>query len=145
MGDKDCQSNLQGRKLERGRVLESLIFLTENRDEMIKAHGYTNGITQRDYMSHKNIFSSTGSKAIMLTVVIDAKESRNIRTWNIPTLFIQTELNPTRDRRRPTMKIKEALVDSMKVVSSLLYKRMDDEPHKPSNRQQLDVLGEDSQ
>ena len=38
-------------KIERTRALESLLFLTQKKDETIKARHCANGSTQRDYIS----------------------------------------------------------------------------------------------
>jgi hypothetical protein len=60
--------------LERKRAMESLIFLTEKRDETVKARVCANGSTQRACMSREEALSPTAaSEAILITGVIDAK------------------------------------------------------------------------
>jgi hypothetical protein len=61
--------------LERKRAMESLIFLTERRDETIKAQVCANGSTQRAYIAREEASSPTAaSEAIIITGVIDAKQ-----------------------------------------------------------------------
>jgi hypothetical protein len=67
-------------KLEGKRAMQSLICLTEKRDETVKAHVCTNGSTQRAYISREEASSPTiASEEIITTGVIDAKtkEGRN--------------------------------------------------------------------
>jgi hypothetical protein len=54
--------------LERKRAMESLIFLTEKRDETIKIRVRANGSTQRAYIAREEASSpTTASEAILIT------------------------------------------------------------------------------
>jgi hypothetical protein len=83
--------------LERKRAIESLIFLTEKRDETVKARVCANGSTQRAYIayiSREEASSPTAaSEAIIITGVIDAKQKRDVMTLDIPNAFVQTEIS----------------------------------------------------
>jgi hypothetical protein len=96
--------------LERKRAMESLIFLTEKRDETVKAQVCANGSTQRAYMSREEASSPTAaSEAIIITGVIDAKQNRDVMTFDIPNAFVQTEISLDGDKI--IMKIRGQLVD----------------------------------
>jgi hypothetical protein len=97
-------------KLERKRAMESLIFLTEKRDETVKARVCANGSTQRAYISREEASSPTAaSEEIIITGVIDAKQKRDVMTLDIPNVFVQTEISLDGDKI--IMKIRGQLVD----------------------------------
>ena len=78
-------------KSERQRAMESLLFLTENRDKMIKSQHYANGSTQCTYMEHDEVTSPTiSTEGTLLTAVIKAQEGCDVTTCNIPNVFIET-------------------------------------------------------
>ena len=55
--------------------MESLLFLTEKWDKMIKSQHGANGSTQHAYMKHDEIMSLTVStEGTLLTAVIKAQE-----------------------------------------------------------------------
>jgi hypothetical protein len=71
--------------LERKRAMESLIFLTEKRDETIKARVCANGSTQQAYIAREEASSRTAaSETILITGVIDAKQNRDVMTLDNP-------------------------------------------------------------
>ena len=77
---------------QRKRALESLIFLTQKRDETIKAKAVANGSKQRIWMDKDEKRSPTVMlESIMLTCVIDAYEKRDVAVVDIPNAFIQTK------------------------------------------------------
>jgi hypothetical protein len=90
--------------------MESLIFLTEKRDETVKARVCTNESTQRAYISREEASSPTAaSEAIIMTGVIDAKQKRDVMTLDIPNAFVQTEISLDGDKI--IKKIRGQLVD----------------------------------
>jgi hypothetical protein len=96
--------------LERKRAMESLIFLTEKRDETVKAQVCANGSTQRAYIAREEASSLTAaSEAIIMTGVIDAKQKRDVMTLYIPNAFVQTEISLDGDKI--IKKIRGQLVD----------------------------------
>ena len=55
--------------------MESLLFLTEKRDKMIRSQQCANGSTQHTYMEHDEVMSSTISiEGTLLTAVIKGQE-----------------------------------------------------------------------
>jgi hypothetical protein len=96
--------------LERKRAMESLIFLTEKKDETVKVRVCANESTQRAYMSREEASSPTAaSEAILITGVIDSKQNRDVMTLDIPNAFVKTEISLDGDKI--IMKIRGQLVD----------------------------------
>jgi hypothetical protein len=73
------------------KVMESILFLTEKRDGTIKARNVTDGRKQRDWMTKEEAASPTVMlESLMLSIVIDAKEHRDVCVVDIPHAFVQT-------------------------------------------------------
>ena len=63
---------------ERNKAMESLIFLTEKKNGIIKARACANSSSQRDYIGKEKASSPTVlSESIMMTAIIDANEDRD--------------------------------------------------------------------
>ena len=61
---------------ERKRATESLIFLVEKSDKLIKARTVANGSTQRPYTPKEEAASPTvATDSIFVTATIDAKKN----------------------------------------------------------------------
>ena len=89
-------------KSERKRVMESLLFLTERRDKMIKSQHCANRSTQCTYMEHDKVMSLTVSmEGTLLTTVIEAQEGQDVTTCDIPNA-----LSRLMWKRRTKMEIK---------------------------------------
>ena len=99
---------------ERKKAMESLIFLTEKRDGTIKARTCANGSTQRVCCDKEDSASPTASvESIMLTSLIEAVESRDVATVDIPNAFIQTVVGRDKDGDRIVVKVRGKLVDML--------------------------------
>ena len=73
---------------ERKKALESLIFLVEKKDGRIKARHCANGSKQRQWMPSEEAASPTVmTESVMLTGAIEAKERRDVATFDIPNAF----------------------------------------------------------
>jgi L-asparaginase II len=92
MIDQECFEPIHQEELkdmEQQRAMESLIFLSEKKDGLIKACHCANGSTQRSYMEREEVSSLTVStKLTMLTSVIEVAEERDVATCDIPNAFI---------------------------------------------------------
>jgi hypothetical protein len=97
---------------EMKRALESLIFITEKKNGIVKTRHCANGSTQRSYMEREEVSSPTVSTdSTLLTSVIEAEEGRDVATCDIPNAFIQTEVPKSdKDGNRTIMKIRGILV-----------------------------------
>ena len=100
-------------KFKKQRAMESLLFLTETRDKMIKSQHCANGSTQCTYMEHDEVMSLTISmEGTLLTAVTEAQEGRDITTCDIPNAFVQTHVEEKdKDGNQTIMKIRGVCVD----------------------------------
>ena len=81
---------------EKEKALESLIFLVEKKDGKIKARHCANGSKQRQWIRSDEAASPTVmTKSVLLTAAIEAKERRDVATFDIPNAFIQTMVDET--------------------------------------------------
>ena len=98
-------------KKEKARAMESLIFLVQKQDILIKARPCANGSTQREYIKDDAKFLTVSTKAVRVTGVIEAKLGRDILLANIPNAFVQTIIKNEKGQDRITMKIRGPLTD----------------------------------
>ena len=78
---------------ERKKALESLMFLVEKKDGKIKARHCANGSKQRQWMRSEEAASPTVmAESVLLTAGIEAKEQRDVATFDTPNAFIQTHV-----------------------------------------------------
>jgi hypothetical protein len=72
-------------------------LLLENRDRTAKSRTCANRDTQREYTDRDEAASPTAmAECIVITGVINAKQSRDVVTGDIPNAFVQTDI----DKRR---------------------------------------------
>ena len=64
---------------------------------------------------------TVSTEAILLTAVINALETRDVATVDIPNVFIQTPVTEDKDGDRITMKLQGPLVDMLMQVNQTLY------------------------
>ena len=90
--------------------MNSLIFLTEKRNGTIKARVSANRSIQRsDNDKYDATCPTVTTEALMTTVVIDAKQNREIITLDIPNAFVQTPV--PKSEEKVIMRITGLLVD----------------------------------
>jgi hypothetical protein len=81
-------------KEQKRASLRYLMFLTKKRCERIKARGCADGRKQRETTSKEDASAPTMSiEAVMLSVVIDAMEGRDVATVDIPGAFMQADID----------------------------------------------------
>ena len=92
--DGECWSPINVNSMsptKRKKAPESLIFLVEKKDGCIKARHCANGSKQRKWMQPDESASPTVmTESVLLTAAIEAKEKRDVATFDIPNAFIQT-------------------------------------------------------
>ena len=89
----------------------------ENRDRTAKSRTCANGGTQREYKDRDEAASPTAmTECIVSTGVINAKQSRDVVTGDIPNAFVQTNIDKRRIGER-IMKIRGPLVDLLVELS----------------------------
>jgi len=70
------------------------MFLKEKRDGTIKARGWADGRSQRDYMTKSDTSSPTVSlEAMMMSCAIDSKENRYVAIADIPGAFLHADMD----------------------------------------------------
>ena len=109
-------------KLEKGKAMNSLIFLTKKRDGTIKARACANGSVQRHYITKQEATSPTvTTKGLLTTCVIEAKQGRDVMTLDIPNAFVQTSLPESNEQI--IMKFNGRLLDIMMQGFPHVYKQ----------------------
>jgi hypothetical protein len=110
MLDRTCFVPIQKNELSNAEIwrgLESLLFLIEKKDGMIKSRHCASGSTQRDYINREEVAAPTVSTdSTLLTAVVEVAEGRGVATCDIPNALIQTEVaHHDKDGHRTIMKI----------------------------------------
>jgi len=94
--DRECFMPIDPKMMrttEKKPVMESLFFLTEKKDVLIKGRHCANGDPQCQWMDQEQVSSPTVTReSTMSTSIIEAKENRDIAKCDIPNAFIQTEV-----------------------------------------------------
>ena len=91
-------------------MLESHIFLKENRDNTIKGRTMAGGNNQRKFISKEDSSSLTVStEAVLLYCITDAKEKRDVDVIDTPNVSIQTRVES--ENEMAAIKIRGVLVD----------------------------------
>ena len=106
--------------------MESLLFLTEKRDKMIKSQHHANGSTQCIYMEHDEVTSLTiGMEGTLFTTVLEAQEGQAITTCDIPNAFVQTHVEEKdKDGNQTFMKIRGVCVDILCEIDPIYWDYM---------------------
>jgi hypothetical protein len=108
-------------QVQRQTVLESYMFLKQNRDGKIKGRTVAGGNKQRDYISKEDVSSPTiAMEAVFLSCIIDAKEGRDVAVVDIPNAFVQTRVENEKDMA--FIKIRGVLEDILVEIASDVYK-----------------------
>lgn len=81
-------------KGDRSSALEYLMFLKKKRDGSIKGRGCADGRSQRSYISKEESSSPTiSTEAVMITCAIEAAESRDVATVDIPGAYLSVDMD----------------------------------------------------
>jgi hypothetical protein len=79
---------------DKRKALEYLMFLKEKRCGKIKGRGCADGRKQRLYTTKEEASSPTVAiESILLSCVIDAEEGRHVATADIPSAFMQVDMD----------------------------------------------------
>jgi len=104
---------------QRMRALSSLLFLKEKRTGDVKGQACINGAPQRAYISKEEAASPTVStKSTFITATIAAAEKRKVRCYNVPSAFVNTEVD-----KDVIMVIKGDLADMMVQIAPETYRK----------------------
>ena len=78
---------------EKSQVLRAHLFLKLKRDGTLKARSVAGGNKQRDFVSKEDASLPTASmEAVLYTGIIEAREGRNMISFDVPNAFITTRV-----------------------------------------------------
>ena len=81
------------------KILQSHMFIVQEQTGETKARMVAGGNTQRVHVTTEESNSPTVStKAVLLTLIVDALEGRDVAIIDIPNVFIQTRVHDAKDR-----------------------------------------------
>ena len=81
-------------KEERAGALSSLIFIKEKWDGTVKGRACVDGSPQRKTIPKESAASPTvATESVFLTCLISAYEKRHNRSYDVPSAFVNTELD----------------------------------------------------
>ena len=97
------------------------MFLKQKRDRKIKGRTVAGGNKQLDFISKEEAsFPTVATKAVMLTVLIEAQENRYFTVIDIPNAFIQTKVEDEKDM--VTIRVRGELVQALLDIAPKVYK-----------------------
>jgi hypothetical protein len=103
---------------QRMRALSSLLFLKEKHTGDIKGRACINGAPQRAYIPKEDAASPTVSaESTFVTATIAAKERRKVRCYNVPSAFVNTDVDED-----VIMVLKGELADLMTQIAPEVYR-----------------------
>jgi hypothetical protein len=107
---RNCFALIDVSKLTVGgkkKAQHALMLLTEKRDGSVKGRSVYSGKPTRKWLAKQDATSPTvATESIMITLVIDAKESCDVMMVDVPNAFIQTKMPERKDgKERVIMKI----------------------------------------
>jgi hypothetical protein len=103
--------------LQKKMTLEAVNLIKEKRCGKIKGRTCANGSKQKRYLkTDESVYSPTVStEALLATLIVDAKEKRDIAIYDIPGAYLQTELPPDKEIH---MRLRDEFVDIMCEVNA---------------------------
>jgi len=118
----DTWTPMEAEKLsreQRMRALSLLLFLKEKRTGDIKGRACINGAPQRTYIPKEDAASPTVStESTFITATIAAKEGRKVRCYNVPSAFVNTDVDED-----VIMVLKGELADMMIQIAPEVYRK----------------------
>jgi hypothetical protein len=104
---------------QRMRALSLLLFLKEKHTGDIKGRACINGAPQRAYIPKEDAASPTVSvESTFVTATIAAKERRKVRCYNVPSAFVNTDVDED-----VIMVLKGELADLMTQIAPEVYRK----------------------
>ena len=118
----DTWTPIEAEKLlreQRMRALSLLLFLKEKRTGDIKGRACINGAPQRAYIPKEDAASPTiSTESTFITATIAAKEGRKVRCYDIPSAFVNTDVDED-----VVMVLKGELADMMVQIAPKVYRK----------------------
>jgi hypothetical protein len=99
------------------KALSSLLFLKEKRTGKVKGRVCINGAPQRAYIPKEEAALPTiSTESTFITAAIAASERRKVRCYNIPSVFMNTDVDED-----VLMVLKGELADMMVQIAPQVY------------------------
>ncbi len=84
---------------QQAKILQSHMFIGQKRTGETKARMVTGGNTQHGHVTKEELSSPTVSTtAVLLALIVNAHEGRDVAVVDIPNAFIQTKVDDAKDR-----------------------------------------------
>ncbi len=104
---------------ERMQALSSLMYLKEKQSGKVKGQACLNGAPQRAYISKEEAALPTVStESTFIATAIAAKERRWVQCYNVPSAFVNTEVN-----KDVLMALKGELTGMMEQIKPQIYRK----------------------
>ena len=104
---------------QRSKALSSLIFIKEKWDGTMKGRTCVDGSPQRKTISKESVASPTvATESVFLMSLISAYEMRHHRSYDVPSAFINTDLDKEVD-----MVLRGDLVELLVKVAPGIYRK----------------------
>jgi hypothetical protein len=105
---------------EKTKVLESHMFVIKKRTGETKARLFGGGNKQRDYLTKEDSSLLTvATKSVLLTLIVDADEKRDVAIVDISNAFIQTRVEDKKDQ--VIIQIRGVVVDWLTKIAPEVY------------------------
>jgi hypothetical protein len=126
MHTQNCFAPVDVSKLtvgEEKKAQHTLMLLTEKRGGSVKGRCVYNSKPTCKWLAKEDAASPTvATESIMITIVIDAKEGRDVMMVDVPNAFIQTKMPERKEgKERVIMKITGVLVDLLVKLAPNVY------------------------
>jgi hypothetical protein len=120
--DRDVIKPKEARELswdECQKALQYLMFLKQKRSGVIKGRGCADGRKQQEHLGKEDTSSPTvTTEGLMFSCIIDAKEGQDVATADIPSAFMQTNLN-----KMVHMRLDGAMAELLVKIDPKLYRK----------------------
>jgi hypothetical protein len=104
---------------EQMQALSSLLFLKKKRTRKVKGQACLNGAPQRAYIPKEDAALPTlSTESTFITTAIAASERRTIRCYNVPSTFVNTDVDED-----ILMVLKGELADMMIQIAPQVYRK----------------------
>jgi hypothetical protein len=104
---------------DRVKALSSLLFLKERHTGKVKGRACINKVPQRVYIPKEEAASPTVStESIFITAVITANKKRQVRFYDIPSTFINTDVD-----KDVLMVLKGEVAEMMVQIAPQVYRK----------------------
>jgi hypothetical protein len=101
------------------QALSSLLFLKEKQTRTIKGQACINGVAHCAYIPKEDaVLPTVSTELTFITASIAAKEKRMVRCYNVPSAFVNTDMD-----KDVLMVLKGELVEMMVQIAPQIYRK----------------------